>query len=145
MQSIQPLIIKTHKAAVHLRNCSDAQIKKTLNMLADALEANTVTILKANKKDVAKQDVNDPRVDRLMLNEERIKGIANSIRKISKLPNPSNKILDKRTLPNGLELEKMSVPLGIVGAVYESRPNVTFDIASLCLRSQNACLLKGSK
>lgn len=145
MQSIQPLIIKTHRAAVHLRNCSDAQIKKTLNLLADALEANAGTILKANKKDVAKQDINDPRADRLMLNEERIKSIANSIRKISKLPNPSDKILDKRTLPNGLALEKISVPLGVVGAVYESRPNVTFDIASLCLRSQNACLLKGSK
>ena len=85
MQSIEPLIIKTHKAAVNLRNCTDAQVKKTLNMLADALEANAALVLKANKKDVAKQDVNDPRVDRLMLNEQRIKGIANSIRKVSKL------------------------------------------------------------
>lgn len=142
---IEPLIIKTHKAAINLRNCKDAQIKKTLTMLADALEANAATIIKANKKDVAKQDVNDPRVDRLLLNEQRIKGIANSIRKVSKLPNPSNTILEKRTLPNGLELEKMSVPLGVVGAIYESRPNVTYDIAALCLRSQNACLLKGSK
>ncbi len=145
MQSIEPLIIKTYKAAVALRNCSDAQIKKALNKLADALETNAAIILKANKKDVAKQDINDPRVDRLMLNEQRIKGIANSIRKVSKLPNPSNKILEKRTLHNGLQLEKMSAPLGVVGAVYESRPNVTFDIAALCLRSQNACLLKGSK
>ena len=145
MQTIEPLIIKTYKAAVSLRNCTDAQIKKTLNMLADVLEANTSAILKANKKDVAKQDINDPRVDRLMLNEQRIKSIAGSIRKISRLPNPSNKILEKRTLPNGLHLEKISVPLGVVGAVYESRPNVTFDIAALCLRSQNACLLKGSK
>ncbi len=145
MQTIEPLIIKTYKAAVVLRNCNDGQIKKTLRDLADALEANASIILKANKKDVAKQDVNDPRVDRLLLNEQRIKNIANSIRKISKLPNPSNKILEKRKLYNGLLLEKMSVPLGVVGAVYESRPNVTFDIAALCLRSQNACLLKGSK
>src|SRR5205809_3589848 len=145
MQSIVPLIIKTYKAAVALRNCSDAQIKQTLNMLADALEKNAAVILKANKKDVAKQDVSDPRVDRLMLNEQRIKSIANSIRKVSKLPNPSGKILEKRKLYNGLQLEKISVPLGVVGAVYESRPNVTFDIAALCLRSQNACLLKGSK
>ncbi len=64
---------------------------------------------------------------------------------MSKLPNPSNKVLEKRKLCNGLLLEKISVPLGVVGAVYESRPNVTFDIAALCLRSQNACLLKGSK
>jgi len=142
---IEQLIIKTHKAAINLRNCTDAQIKKTLRNLADALEANASAVLKANKQDVAKQDVNDPRVDRLMLNEQRIKNIANSIRKISKLPNPSNKILKKRTLPNGLALEKISVPLGVVGAIYESRPNVTYDIAALCLRSQNACLLKGSK
>ena len=142
---IQPLIIKTYKAAVALRNCSDAQIKKLLKNLADELETSASIILKANKKDVAKQDVNDPRVDRLMLNEQRIKNIANSIRKVGKLPNPSNKILEQRTLPNGLLLEKWNVPLGVVGAVYESRPNVTFDIAALCLRSQNACLLKGSK
>jgi glutamate-5-semialdehyde dehydrogenase len=145
MQSIEPLIIKAYKAAVALRNCSDVQIRKALNMLADALEDNSPIILKANKKDVAKQNINDPRVDRLMLNKQRIKNIANSIRKVSKLPNPSNKILEKRKLYNGLELEKLSVPLGVVGAVYESRPNVTFDIAALCLRSQNACLLKGSK
>src|SRR6478609_5801986 len=140
MPSIEPLIVKTHKAAVNLHNCTDAQIKKTLRDLADVLESNVPVILKANKKDVAKQDVDDPRVDRLLLNEQRIKNIANSIRKISRLPNPSNKILEKRTLANGLKLEKMSVPLGVVGAVYESRPNVTFDIGALCLRSQNACL-----
>ena len=145
MRLIEPLIIKTYKAAVALRNCSDAQIKKTLRNLADALEKNSSTVLKANKKDVATQNVNDPRVDRLMLNEHRIKGIADSIRKVSRLPNPSGKILEKRVLYNGLLLEKISVPLGVVGAVYESRPNVTFDIAALCLRSQNACLLKGSK
>jgi len=145
MPSIEPLIVKTHKAAVNLRNCTDAQIKKTLRDLADVLESNVPVILKANKKDVAKQDVDDPRVDRLLLNEQRIKNIAGSIRKVSKLPNPSNKILEKRKLHNGLQLEKISVPLGVVGAIYESRPNVTFDIAALCLRSQNACLLKGSK
>jgi glutamate-5-semialdehyde dehydrogenase len=145
MPSIKPLIIKTYKTAIALRNCSDAEIKRTLNMIADALEEHAAVILKANKKDIAKRDVNDQRVDRLMLNEQRIKGIANSIKKVSKLPNPSGQVLEKRTLSNGLKLEKISVPLGVVGAIYESRPNVTFDIAALCLRSQNACLLKGSK
>jgi glutamate-5-semialdehyde dehydrogenase len=95
MQSIEPLIVKTHKAAVNLRNCADAQIKKTLRDLGDALESNVLGILKANKKDVAKQDINDPRVDRLMLNEQRVKNIANSIRKVSRLPNPSIKFLKK--------------------------------------------------
>ena len=130
MPSIEPLIVKTHNASVNLRNCTDAQIKKTLRDLADALESNVPAILRANKKDVAKQDVNDPRIDRLLLNEQRIKNITASIKKVSRLPNPSNKILEKRKLYNGLQLEKISVPLGVVGAIYESRPNVTFDIAA---------------
>jgi glutamate-5-semialdehyde dehydrogenase len=145
MKSIEPLITKTYKAAVGLRNATDAQIKRTLLSLADALEKNSASIIKANKKDVAKQDPNDPKVDRLILNEQRIKNIANAIRQISKLPNPSGKLIEKKTLKNGLELEKQAVPLGVVGVIYESRPNVTYDIAALCLRSMNACVLKGSK
>jgi glutamate-5-semialdehyde dehydrogenase len=145
MKSIEPLIIKTYKAAVGLRNATDAQIKRTLLALANALEKNSAVIIKANKKDVAKQDPNDPKVDRLILNEQRIKNIADAIRQISKLPNPSGKLIEKKTLKNGLELEKQAVPLGVVGVIYESRPNVTYDIAALCLRSMNACVLKGSK
>ncbi|OQP61357.1 gamma-glutamyl-phosphate reductase [Niastella vici] len=144
MNSIQPLIIKTWKAAINLRQATDKQLKAVLLQLADELEKNSAMILKANQLDVEKQDPNNPRVDRLMLNKERIAGIANSIRKISKLPNPSGKTLEKRRLENGLLLNKISVPLGVVGAIYESRPNVTYDIAALCLRSQNGCLLKGS-
>lgn len=145
MKSIEPLIVKTHKAAVGLRNAKDAQIKRTLLALANALESNAAPIIRANKKDVAKQDAADPKVDRLILNEERIKNIANAIRQISKLPNPSGKVIEKKILKNGLELEKQAVPLGVVGVIYESRPNVTYDIAALCLRSMNACVLKGSK
>src|SRR5688500_10634394 len=145
MKTVEQQIIKTHKAATGLRNATDAQIKKALMALADTAEKNSALIIKANKKDVAKQAANDPKIDRLLLNEQRIKNIANAIRQIAKLPNPSGRVLEKRTLPNGLELEKQSVPLGVVGAIYESRPNVTFDIAALCLRSVNACLLKGSK
>jgi glutamate-5-semialdehyde dehydrogenase len=144
MSTIQPLIIKTWKAAINLRQATDKQLKTALLQLADALEKNSAAILKANQLDVEKQDPGNPRVDRLLLNKERITGIANSIRTISKLPNPSGKTLEKRRLHNGLLLQKITVPLGIVGAIYESRPNVTFDIAALCLRSQNGCLLKGS-
>jgi len=144
MQSIEPIIVKTYKAAVSLRKASDAQIKKALKMLAESLKQNSAALIKANDLDVAKQDANDPKTDRLRLNEQRIKGIANSIKKISTLPNPAGKSIEKRTLYNGLLLEKVSVPLGVVGAIYESRPNVTFDIAALCLRSMNGCLLKGS-
>ncbi len=144
MELIESLIIKTYKASASLRRTDDKQIVKTLEMLADAVEANSENILKANSLDVSKQDANDSRTDRLKLNEQRIKNIANSIRQVSKLPNPAGTILEKRTLYNGLLLEKVAVPLGVVGAIYESRPNVTFDIATLCLRSMNGCLLKGS-
>ncbi|MBD0276567.1 MAG: glutamate-5-semialdehyde dehydrogenase [Flavisolibacter sp.] len=144
MKKIETLIKKTYKASVALRTANDRQVKQALKMLADAVEENSTALLNANRKDVSKQDVSDPRTDRLMLNEQRIKNIANSIRKVAKLPNPTGKVLEKRTLPNGLQLEKVTVPLGVVGAIYESRPNVTFDIAALCLRSFNGCLLKGS-
>lgn len=144
MQTVQSQILKTYKASVDLRNTTDAQIKRMLRQLADALDDTVATVLKANQIDVSKQDANDPKTDRLTLTPERIKSISNSIRQVSKLPNPANKILEQRTLHNGLVLQKTSVPLGVVGAIYESRPNVTFDIASLCLRSMNGCLLKGS-
>jgi glutamate-5-semialdehyde dehydrogenase len=144
MSQVLALIQKTHKASVQLRRINDEQIQKMLHMLADALEKNTQRILEANKKDLAKQDPNNPRNDRLMLNEQRVVNIANAIRNVSQLPDPCGKVLEKRTLKNGLQLEKISVPLGVVGAIYESRPNVTFDVAALCLRSHNGCVLKGS-
>lgn len=144
MKSVLPFIKKAWLAAPTLRNASDKQLRKTLLMLADELEQQQQTILKANQKDVAKQDAANPRIDRLRLDEQRIKSIADSIRTISKLPNPSDKTVETRQLANGLLLEKKLVPLGVVGAIYESRPNVTFDIAALCIRSGNACVLKGS-
>jgi glutamate-5-semialdehyde dehydrogenase len=144
MSSIEPLIKNTWKAAVNLRQATDKQLKAALLQLADELEKNSASLIKANQLDVQKQDPNNPRVDRLMLNKERIAGIANSIRKIVKLPNPAGKTLEKRRLENGLLLQKVAVPLGVVGAIYESRPNVTYDIAALCIRSQNGCVLKGS-
>ncbi len=145
MKSIKPLILKTYKAAVELRRATDRQVKTALGLLASELEAQSALLLKANARDLERQDPDSPRNDRLLLNEQRIHAIVRSIRKVSRLPDPSGKLLDKRTLPNGLKVEKRAVPLGVVGAIYESRPNVTFDIAALCLRSRNACLLKGSQ
>ncbi len=144
MKTVEQLIIDTYKASIVLRNASDTQIKKAVSALADALLQNAEPLLSANKKDVLNQDANDPKTDRLLLNLSRINSIAASIKQVSKLPNPSNQLISERTLENGLILKKMSVPLGVVGAIYESRPNVTFDIASLCLRSMNGCVLKGS-
>lgn len=144
MKQVEPLIIKTYKAAVHLRRATEKQLKDTLKNLAASLEENAQTLIKANAKDLAKQAPDNPRNDRLLLNEQRIKSIAGAIRKIAKLPDPAGKVLEKKVLPNKLLLEKVAVPLGVVGAIYESRPNVTFDIAALCIRSRNGCLLKGS-
>ncbi len=144
MKSIESLIIKTYNASSSLRNIPNSQITKALKKLADAVEKNVAVILRANSIDVEKQDAGDPRTDRLLLNKQRITNIAGSIRQISRLPNPSGKLLLKRKLSNGLLLQKVTVPFGVVGTIYESRPNVTFDIAALCLRSMNGCLLKGS-
>lgn len=128
-----------------MRRASDRQVKTALRLLAAELETQSGLLLAANARDMGRQDPDNPRNDRLLLNEQRIRAIAKSIRKVSRLPDPSGKLLDKRTLPNGLKVEKRAVPLGVVGAIYESRPNVTFDLAVLCLRSRNACLLKGSR
>ena len=144
MEKILPLIIKTHKASTTLQQPTGTQLKKMLNGLAAELIINTKQLIKENAKDLAKQDPDNPRNDRLLLNEQRIKNISASIKKVASLPDPTGKILEERTLPNGLKLQKISVALGVVGAIYESRPNVTFDIAALCLRSRNACVLKGS-
>ncbi|HEV2483245.1 MAG TPA: glutamate-5-semialdehyde dehydrogenase [Puia sp.] len=145
MQNVHTLIQRTYGAAVHLRNAGDGQIKKALQTLAELLETAHGPLLRANAKDLARVGPDNPRNDRLLLNDERVRAIAHSIRKVSRLPDPSGKLLAKRTLANGLKVEKRSVPLGVVGAIYESRPNVTFDIAALCIRSRNACVLKGSQ
>ncbi|RXK86551.1 glutamate-5-semialdehyde dehydrogenase [Filimonas effusa] len=144
MKTIEPLLVKTAKAGIALRAAGEQQIKACLRTLAALLEQETAALIQANQKDLGRQDPGNPRNDRLLLNEKRIKAIAGSIRKVIRLADPSGKTLDKRKLPNGLLLEKIAVPLGVVGAVYESRPNVTFDIAALCIRSRNACVLKGS-
>src|SRR5688572_11502856 len=144
MNGINEILKGAHKSAMSIQNAEDEQIKNILFNLADELMASRAMLLEANAKDLSKQSPDNPRNDRLMLNEQRIKGIAESIRKVAGLPDPTGKIIEQRTLPNGLKLKKIAVPLGVVGAIYESRPNVTFDIAALCLRSRNACVLKGS-
>lgn len=111
--------------------------------LADATEKHIDEILKANTEDLSKMDKSDSMYDRLLLTEDRLKGIAADIRKVAQLPSPLNKVLEQRTLPNGLELKKVSVPFGVIGIIYEARPNVSFDVFSLCFKSGNACVLKG--
>ena len=111
--------------------------------LADRIPAAAEAILEANRKDLERMDAADPRYDRLLLNESRLNSIATDLRNVAALPSPLNRVLEERTLPNGLELKKVSVPLGVVGIIYEARPNVTFDVFALCLKSGNATVLKG--
>jgi len=118
-------------------------INGILLALADEAEKQTPYILAENQKDLDLMDAADPKYDRLKLSEDRIKGIASDIRNVVKLPSPLGKMLESRDLPNGLKVSKVTVPLGVIGIIYEARPNVTFDVFSLCLKSGNACILKG--
>ncbi|MDD2996546.1 MAG: glutamate-5-semialdehyde dehydrogenase [Paludibacter sp.] len=118
-------------------------IDQVLSALADAAEANATQILAANAKDLAAMDKTNPIYDRLLLTEERIAGIAADIRNVASLPSPLGRKLMETTRPNGMTIEKVSVPFGVVGVIYEARPNVSFDVFSLCLKSGNACVLKG--
>ncbi|MDR0874504.1 MAG: glutamate-5-semialdehyde dehydrogenase [Prevotellaceae bacterium] len=130
-------------AARKLNLLADETINQVLAAVADEAEAKTAEILAANQKDLDAMDRANPMYDRLLLNAERIVGIAADIRKVATLPSPLGKILEERTLPNGLELKKISVPFGVIGIIYEARPNVSFDVFSLCFKSGNVCVLKG--
>ncbi|MDF9798561.1 glutamate-5-semialdehyde dehydrogenase [Catalinimonas alkaloidigena] len=131
------------KAARKAYQLSDKQINQVLNEVADLAVKQTEAILDANQKDLDRMDSNDPKYDRLMLTAERIQGIAADMRNVAKLSSPLGKVLEEKTLDNGLQLKKMSVPMGVIGIIYEARPNVTFDVFALCLKSGNACVLKG--
>lgn len=135
---------KTREASRALSLLSEEKINRILEDLADATVANIPAILEENQKDLDRMDPQDPKYDRLKLTAERIEAIAADIRNVAQLPSPTGRILEERKLDNGLALKKVSVPIGVIGIIYESRPNVTFDVFSLCLKSGNALLLKGS-
>lgn len=143
--SIIPRLKRVQSAAAGVRNLSDAQSRALLRDLAERVTANVDQILEANQKDLEVMDDADPKKDRLKLTEGRIQDLAQSLRDVADLDSPVGKVLLERTIEQGLQLRKVSVPLGVVGVIYESRPNVTLDVASLCLRSGNACVLKGGK
>ena len=121
----------------------DATINKILYALADRIDRCTDEILSANAIDLQAMDPADPKYDRLKLTEERLNGIASDIRNVAMLPSPLNRVMEETVRPNGLLIKKISVPFGVIGVIYEARPNVTFDVFSLCLKSGNCCLLKG--
>jgi glutamate-5-semialdehyde dehydrogenase len=133
------------EASRSLAFLSDDVIHDILLEVADAAESNATTILIENQKDLDLMDPKDPKYDRLKLTVERIAGIAADMRAVAGLPSPLGRILSESERPNGMRLTKVSVAFGVIGIIYESRPNVSFDVFSLCLKSGNACLLKGSK
>ena len=143
MDSIQSLLENAAKASGSLKVLSDEKKKALLKRLAAVLLENTNAIVAENKKDLDQVPDTDPKKDRLMLNAQRIKSLADSLHDISKLEDPTNKILSEFVHSNGLFIQKKTVPLGVVGVIYESRPNVTIDVAALCIRSGNVCVLRG--
>ncbi|MBR0502695.1 MAG: glutamate-5-semialdehyde dehydrogenase [Paludibacteraceae bacterium] len=130
-------------ASKSLNKVTDSQINNILNSLADEAEKQVDYILSENQKDLDKMEKSNPMYDRLMLTEERIKGIASDIRNVATLPSPLGRTLKETERPNGLKIKKISVPMGVIGIIYEARPNVSFDVFSICFKSGNACILKG--
>ena len=136
---------KVKRASKSLALLTDAQRNDILNAVADAIINNKERILSANAEDLAKMDKSNPLYDRLMLTEKRLTDIAGDMRNVATLPSPLGHVTKQKTLPNGLRLCRVSVPFGVIGMIYEARPNVTYDVFSLCFKSGNACVLKGGK
>lgn len=143
--NLKTIFEQAKKAGRSLAALDEKEINCILNDTADEIEKQTDRILAENAKDLERMDKENPMYDRLKLTEGRIEGIAGDMRNVAKLASPLGRTLMEMTLPNGLKLKKVSVPFGVIGIVYEARPNVTFDVFSLCLKSGSACVLKGGK
>jgi len=136
---------KVKAASRELQTVPDEKRSEILKAVADRLVKEQETILRANAEDLSRMDPANPLYDRLKLTPARIEGIASDMRHVADLPSPLGMILEDRTLENGLRLRKISVPFGVIGVVFEARPNVTADVFSLCFKSGNACVLKGGR
>jgi glutamate-5-semialdehyde dehydrogenase len=143
VMTVKEQLILVSKASRKLNLVSVEKINQVLEDVALAAIKNTSVILQENQKDLNRMDPSDPKYDRLMLTDDRIKGIASDIRNVASLHSPLGRILSETRRPNGLLIKKITVPFGVIGIIYEARPNVTFDVFSLCLKSGNACVLKG--
>ena len=137
------LFLAARTAAAELSVTDDRKIGQFLQRLADEIGKHTAEILKANAEDLAKMSPENPMYDRLKLSEQRLAGIAADMKNVAALPSPVGRILSETVRPNGMKIRKVSVPFGVVGIIYEARPNVSFDVFSLCIKSGNACVLKG--
>ena len=142
---IREQLKQAKEAGKVLARLTDQQRNEVLEAVADAIIYNKVSLLESNARDLAKMEQTNPLYDRLQLTDSRLEAIAADMRNVAKLPSPLGRITDRRTLPNGLRLSRVSVPFGVIGIVYEARPNVTYDVFSLCFKSGNACVLKGGR
>ena len=131
------------KAAADLASADNGKTSGMLLSLADGIGKNQDALLEANRADLAKMPEDNPMYDRLKLDSRRLEGIAADMRNVAGLPCPAGRILSETVRPNGMKIQKISVPFGVVGIIYEARPNVSFDVFSLCVKSGNACILKG--
>lgn len=143
MDSILSSLQATRKASVQLRALSDEQRRNLLREIAQQLELFENEILAENQKDLVRMDDANPKKDRLLLNHSRISDLATSLNDVANLPDPTGQVVSEFITDKGVSIQKVTVPLGVVGVIYESRPNVTIDVASLCLRSGNAVILRG--
>jgi len=142
---LKEIFKRTKEASYELTSIDDKRRNDILQAVAESILEHQNELLKANLADLARMDSCNPLYDRLQLTEDRLKGIASDMRNVSKLPSPLGRILKEKTLDNGLHLQRISVPFGVIGMIYEARPNVTFDVFSLCFKTGNACILKGGK
>lgn len=145
MESTQQQLINAKKAQAAISSLSDKRKQDLIISFAASILSHSAQIIAENLKDLEKMSLSDPKRDRLLLNETRIADLASSLKDVAGLEDPTNKILSERMLDNGLHVQKKTVPLGVVGVIYESRPNVTVDVAALCIRSGNVCLLRGGQ
>jgi glutamate-5-semialdehyde dehydrogenase len=140
---IQEQLKQALSASRQLIMLDNETINHILSDAANALLERQQEVLDANTQDLQRMDPNNPKYDRLKLNEQRLKGIADDMKNVASLPSPLRKLISETTRPNGMVIRKVSVPFGVIGVIYEARPNVTFDVFSLCFKSGNACVLKG--
>lgn len=134
---------KVRRASRCFAMLEEERINEVLQVVAEAIVCHTDDLLKANAEDLQRMNPADPKYDRLKLTAERLNGIASDMVNVSRLPSPIGRVLEETIRPNGLHLKKVSVPFGVIGIIYEARPNVSFDVFSLCFKSGSACILKG--
>ena len=145
MNELEKLFQGARQAARQGARLTDDERNEILLAVAGRIAESHDSLLASNALDLARMDRTNPLYDRLLLTHDRLEGIAHDMTQVSTLPSPLNRIIMQRTLPNGLHLHKVSVPFGVIGVVYEARPNVTFDVFALCMKSGNACVLKGGR